>query len=224
MIRRKTRQVKPETQNASASGWLMSLALSASVIAAPAMATETITLIEMGDLHGTLVPHAAMMKNPDGSEYEAPSAGGLARLKTVVNEIRADNPEAFLLSAGDLTHGSAETLFTVGDAMMIPINAFGIDVYTPGNWDFGYGAAVFRNRFTEIGPGSPKPTIPGNIRTMSGYVGCDGIPEIAGLTDTASGYTCKEFTMANLPPAFTPDPGRQGCYQGKLPDRRPQPL
>ena len=52
-------------------------------------------------------------------------------------------------SRGDLTHGSAEAMFTVGDAMMIPMNAFGIDVYTPGNWDFGYGAAVFRNRFTE---------------------------------------------------------------------------
>ena len=98
---------------------------------------DYVTLIEMGDLHGTLVPHAAIMKNPDGSEYEAASAGGLARLKTVVNDIRADNPEAVLLSTGDLTHGSAEAMFTVGDAMMVPMNAFGIDVYTPGNWDFG---------------------------------------------------------------------------------------
>ena len=149
-----------------------------------------VTLIEMGDLHGTLVPHAAIMKNPDGTEYEAASAGGLARLKTVVNDIRADNPEAVLLSTGDLTHGSAEAMFTVGDAMMVPMNAFGIDVYTPGNWDFGYGGAVFRNRFTSFGP---KPTIPGNLRTMSGYVSCDDVPVIAGLTDAASGYTCDEI-------------------------------
>jgi len=152
---------------------------------------EIVTLIEMGDLHGTLVPHAAMMKNLDGSEYEAASSGGLARLKTVVDSIRADNPEAVLLSAGDLTHGSAETMFTVGDAMMVPMNAFGIDVFTPGNWDFGYGGAVFRNRFTSFGP---KPTIPGNLRTMTGYIGCDDIPVIAGLTDAASGYTCTEIT------------------------------
>ena len=38
---------------------------------------NVVTLIEMGDLHGTLVPHAAIMKNLDGSEYEAPSAGVL---------------------------------------------------------------------------------------------------------------------------------------------------
>jgi len=171
---------------------------------------ETVTLIEMGDLHGTLVPHAAIMKNPDGSEYEAASAGGLARLKTVVNEIRADNPEAVLLSAGDLTHGSAEAMFTVGDAMMIPMNAFGIDVYTPGNWDFGYGAGVFRNRFTTFGP---KPTIPPNIRTMSGYIGCDDVPEIAGLTDEASGYTCTE----NLATAPAPTPPGLGVIKASFP-------
>ncbi len=161
---------------------------------------KIVTLIEMGDLHGTLVPHAAMMKNPDGSEYASASAGGLARLKTVVDSIRDDNPEAVLLSAGDLTHGSAEALFTVGDAMMPPINAFGIDVYTPGNWDFGYGGAVFRNRFTSFGP---KPTIPGNLRTMTSHIGCDDIPVIEGLTDAESGYTCVENT--NTAPFPTPE-------------------
>ena len=194
--------MKPEIQAQSAVGWLQSLALSVSVIAAPAMAmnTDTVTLIEMGDLHGTLVPHAAIMKNPDGSEYEAASAGGLARLKTVVDDIRKDNPEAVFLSPGDLTHGSAETMFTVGDAIMVPMNAFGIDVYTPGNWDFGYGAAVFRNRFTTFGP---KPTIPGNIRTMSGYISCDDIPVIGGLTDPGSGYSCTE-NLATAP-ELTPE-------------------
>ena len=208
--------MKPDIQTKSAIGLLQSLALSVSVIVAPAMASDdnVVTLIEMGDLHGTLVPHAAIMKNPDGSEYEAPSAGGLARLKTVVNDIRADNPEAVLLSTGDLTHGSAETMFTVGDAMMIPMNAFGIDVYTPGNWDFGYGAAVFRNRFTEIGPGKPKPTIPGNIRTMSGYISCDDVPEIAGLTDTASGYTCSEIDTATAP---FPTPEGLGVIRASFP-------
>ena len=165
--------MKPDIQSKSAIGWLMSLALSVSVISAPAMAnnTDTVTLIEMGDLHGTLVPHAAVLKNLDGTEDNVPVAGGLARLKTIVDGIRESNPDNnVLLSAGDLTHGSAETLFTVGDAIMKPINAFGIDVFTPGNWDFGYGAAVFRNRFADFGP---KPPAPANIQVMAGYVGCE---------------------------------------------------
>ena len=177
---------------------------------AQASTDSRVTLIEMGDLHGTLVPHAALMKNPDGSEYEAASSGGLARLKTVVDTIRADNPEAVLLSTGDLTHGSAEAMFTVGDAMMVPMNAFGIDVYTPGNWDFGYGGAVFRNRFTSFGP---KPTIPGNLRTMTGYIGCDDVPVIAGLTDAASGYTCTEITAT----APFPTPAGLGVIKANFP-------
>jgi len=172
---------------------------------------DVITLIEMGDLHGTMVPHAAILKNIDGSEREVVSSGGLARLKTVVNTIRADNPAAVLLSTGDLTHGSAEAMFTVGDAMMIPMNAFGIDVFTPGNWDFGYGAAVFRNRFTTFGP---KPTIPGNIRTMSGYIGCDDVPVIEGLTDAASGYTCSEIDQATTP---FPTPEGLGVIKANFP-------
>ena len=179
---------------------LLSAAITLGAVSTQAFANDTITLIEMGDLHGTLVPHAAILKNTDGTEREVASSGGLARLKTVINDIRADNPEAVLLSAGDLTHGSAETMFTVGDAMMIPMNAFGIDVYTPGNWDFGYGAAVFRNRFTTFGP---KPTIPGNQRAMTGHISCDSVPVITGLTDEASGYTC--FENIDTTPFPTPE-------------------
>ena len=178
---------------------LLSAALALISISTQAFAANNITLIEMGDLHGTLVPHAAVLKNTDGSERNVNNAGGLARLKTVVNNIRADNPQAILLSTGDLTHGSAEALFTLGDAMMIPMNAFGIDVYTPGNWDFGYGAAVFRNRFSTFGP---RPTIPGNLRTMSSYISCNDVPVIKGLTDTDSGYSCTEVT--DTAPKVTP--------------------
>jgi sulfur-oxidizing protein SoxB len=173
--------------------------------------TNDITLIEMGDLHGTLVSHQAVLKNTDGTEYNVESSGGLAKLKTIVNGIRGDNPEAVLLSVGDLTHGSAEAMFTVGDAMMVPMNAFKIDVYTPGNWDYGYGAAVFRNRFTSFGP---KPTIPPNIRTMSAYINCGSIPVIAGLTDAASGYTCSEIDTTTAP---QPSPAGTGVIRASFP-------
>ena len=183
---------------------LLSIAIAAGMLGTQAYAeydhhhygtdTNQITLIEMGDLHGTIVSHQAVLKHPDGTEYNVEASGGLAKLKTVVNDIRSDNPDAVLLSVGDLTHGSAEGMFTVGDAMMVPINAFGVDVYTPGNWDYGYGAGVFRDRFAK---GGPSPTLPLNIRTMSHYVGCADIPVIAGLTDAASGYYCEEADASN---------------------------
>ena len=46
----------------------MALAFSASfTYANAATGNGNITLIEMGDLHGTLVSHAAVLKNTDGS-------------------------------------------------------------------------------------------------------------------------------------------------------------
>lgn len=138
--------------------------------------TSHVTLIEMGDLHGTLVPHAAVLKNIDGTERYVESAGGLARLKTVVNNIRADNPSAVLLSCGDLTHGSAETMFTVGDVMITAMNQFGIDVFTPGNWDYGYGPAVFRGHFATK---PPFPPLPPNIVPMAN---ADGVPGVVKAT------------------------------------------
>jgi sulfur-oxidizing protein SoxB len=150
---------------------VLSLVFCVSMPTGQALADDA-TLIMMGDLHGTLVPHAAVLKDYDGNEVPVTRSGGLAKLKTVVDDIRADTgDEAVLLSCGDLTHGSAEVLFTVGNAMMPVMNAFGIDVFTPGNWDFGYGPAVFRHRFATAGP---RPAVPANIRVMADSLDCSG--------------------------------------------------
>jgi 2',3'-cyclic-nucleotide 2'-phosphodiesterase (5'-nucleotidase family) len=98
-------------------------------------------------------------------------------------------------------------MFTVGDAMLVAMNAFGIDVFTPGNWDFGYGGAVFRNHFASK---PPFPTIPGNIRTMSHHVGCDDVPLIVGLTD--GDYSCSENTAT----APFPTPPGQGVIKASF--------
>ena len=194
--------------------WPLVLAMGA--FTPQAFAAKTVTLIEMGDLHGTLVPHAAVLKNDDGTERLVASTGGLARLKTVVDGIRADNPDALLLSAGDLTHGSAETLFTVGDAMMKAMNAFGIDVFTPGNWDFGYGPAVFRNRFTSFGP---KPPVPPNIAAMASHIDCsDGTcTESKGIIQ--ANFPSVAINLYNAPPIPEPLQGQRVLDAYRIIDR-----
>jgi sulfur-oxidizing protein SoxB len=168
---------------------LLSTALALGTFGTHAFAESHITLIEMGDLHGTLVSHAAVLKHPDGTEYQVEQAGGLARLKTIVDGIRNDNSNSLLLSVGDLTHGSAEGMFTVGDAMMVAFNAMGIDVFTPGNWDYGYGPAVFRGHFAKNGP---FPAVPANIAVMSQQISCD-IP--SELTKPFDNYSCFERSV-----------------------------
>ncbi|HHH43768.1 MAG TPA: hypothetical protein ENK49_06495, partial [Gammaproteobacteria bacterium] len=143
---------------------------------------KVITLIQLQDVHGNLVPHAGIIKNTDGSRRYVTQGGGLAKTKTLINEIRADNPNNLLLAVGDTVHGTAEVMFTVGDAIMPTLNSFGIDAYTPGNWEFGYGPAVFRNRFTSFGP---KPGIAPNLAVMANQVDCTGIPDCVEMPPPA---------------------------------------
>lgn len=106
--------------------------------------SNTITLMQLSDVHGHIQPHAEIF--PDGRMDD--NSGGLARLTTLINDVRDDNPDSLLLAVGDTTHGSAEMLFSLGDLIMPWMNSLDIDAFTPGNWDFGFGPRVYRTRFT----------------------------------------------------------------------------
>ena len=147
---------------------LLSAALTIASISSPAFAAKpvkdvVVSLIQLSDTHGTLVSHGCVIAEPNGGERYSNDCGGVAKLKTLVNDIRDDNPNNLLIAIGDTTHGSAEVMFTVGDAIMPAMNAFDIDAFIPGNWEFGYGPAVFRGRFT----GANRCALPANIRVMS---------------------------------------------------------
>lgn len=121
---------------------LAGLLLSGATLAASG-GSGTVTLIHLSDVHGHLAPHTDVF---DGVVHS--NSGGMAKLATKINEIRAQTPGAnLLLTVGDTTQGSAETLFTRGNAIMPVLNALAIDAFTPGNWDFQYGPVVYRNRF-----------------------------------------------------------------------------
>lgn len=135
----------------------------------------TITLMQFSDLHGKMVPHQEVFL---GERFQNRS-GGLAKMATAIKKVRQDNPNNALLMLGDTTHGSAETLFTMGNSVMNSLNMMHIDVFTPGNWDFGHGPRAFRNRFT----GTTLPLAPNNRTTLSSTVsGCPSDPVACNVT------------------------------------------
>lgn len=116
-------------------------------------AQTKITLLQFNDLHAHLTPHKTLVRvgdpcltDPNGRAIIG-ERGGLARLKTLVNRFKSQNPNTILMNIGDTYHGGVEASYTTGNAIVDPVNQLGIDVGVPGNWDFAYGPAVFRKRY-----------------------------------------------------------------------------
>jgi sulfur-oxidizing protein SoxB len=84
--------------------------------------------------------------------------GGLDRVATVIDAIRADRPDALLLDGGDTWHGSYTCHHTEGQDMVNVMNALKPDAMT-FHWEFTLGSA----RVREIVEGLPFAALGQNI-------------------------------------------------------------
>ncbi len=84
--------------------------------------------------------HYALTYNDFSSLAQAyGKVGGLDRVATVVNAIRADRPDAILLDGGDTWHGSYTCYQTAGQDMVNVMNALKPDAMT-FHWEFTLGS------------------------------------------------------------------------------------
>ncbi|MGK7752517.1 MULTISPECIES: thiosulfohydrolase SoxB [unclassified Roseovarius] len=84
--------------------------------------------------------------------------GGLDRVATVINAIRADRPDAILLDGGDTWHGSYTCYHTQGQDMVNVMNALKPDAMT-FHWEFTLGS----DRVTELVESLPFAALGQNI-------------------------------------------------------------
>ncbi len=84
--------------------------------------------------------------------------GGLDRVATVINSIRADRPDALLLDGGDTWHGSYTCYQTAGQDMVNVMNALNPDAMT-FHWEFTLGS----ERIQEIVENLPLAALGQNI-------------------------------------------------------------
>lgn len=108
-----------------------------------------VTLIHIGDIHGHLIPRPQLR---DGDPDYGKNVGGLAFLYDQIKKIRHKYPNSLLINTGDTIQGSAEALYTEGQALVDVLNEFEIDAYAPGNWEFLYGTERFKELFTGENP------------------------------------------------------------------------
>ena len=134
--------------------WLAPAVFALSTLATALAQAGTVTFLHFNDLHAHLAPHADLVSETagqPGATAHLAERGGLARLATLIKQQRAAYPASVLMNIGDTYHGGVEALFTNGNAIVDPVDALGIDIGVPGNWDFAFSPAVTRLRY-----GSPS--------------------------------------------------------------------
>src|SRR5215470_11621445 len=158
-------EVLPSTPRKRSRKLSIAFAMLLGALVTPAGGAE-VTFIHMGDVHGHLMPRPSL-----SGKNQASTEGGLARMFTAINDIRArrGKSKTLLVNTGDSIQGSAEALFTRGQALVDVLNRFRIDAYTPGNWDWVYGV----ERALELFAGD-TPKAPWNALAANAYY--DGEP------------------------------------------------
>lgn len=98
-----------------------------------------LTILQLNDLHGYLAPHPEFVRTADGPTF--PRMGGVARIRTLFDRVRAERPGAVLtFDNGDTFHGTHAAVATKGEALIPAINALGLSAMT-AHWEFAWGPA-----------------------------------------------------------------------------------
>lgn len=102
--------------------------------------TFTVTILHFNDLHGMYEPNQNGMQCTQDTLSNC--VGGVSRLKTVIDQQRAQHENVLLLNAGDNFQGS--TYFSLfGESVLAEvINFLGVNVMSLGNHEFDRGDAT----------------------------------------------------------------------------------
>ncbi len=117
---------------------LMALALAFS--AAATAERVQVTVLATTDMHGNLMP----VDYYTGRQADR----GLARVATLIHEVRKSAPEALLIDCGDTIQGTPLAYYFArknsrpANPMIVAMNALGYDAMVPGNHEYNFGLSV----------------------------------------------------------------------------------
>jgi 2',3'-cyclic-nucleotide 2'-phosphodiesterase (5'-nucleotidase family) len=102
-----------------------------------------LVILHINDTHGRLLP----FETPDQKDV-----GGIARLTTLVKQIRQENAgRTLLLHAGDVfSRGVPLTAYYGGKVDLLAMECIGFDVVTPGNGEFYFGVENLMQQATLV--------------------------------------------------------------------------
>ncbi|MCF6334973.1 MAG: 5'-nucleotidase C-terminal domain-containing protein, partial [Spirochaetales bacterium] len=101
---------------------------------------HNLVILHTNDYHG----HPVAFFN-----YPAGGQGGLPAQATFVNEVRAENPNVLVLSAGDFNTGRPESNFFKAEPDIIGFNYIGYDALAMGNHEFDHNFADMQKQIAD---------------------------------------------------------------------------
>ncbi len=141
-----------------------------------------ITILGTSDLHGRLYPWDYAIDTED-------PGSGLAKVATVVKQVRAENPHTILVDNGDTVQDNMAELFNDEKVhpMIQALNELHYDTWTPGNHEFNFGMDFF-NRCVN---GSKATVLAANLYREDGkrYLKPYKIIDVAGVRVAVIGIT-----------------------------------
>ena len=117
--------------------------------------TKKVDVMFLHDTHSHLNPFATV---EDG---ETQTLGGFAKIKTLINQQKVENPDTLLLDAGDFSMGTLVQVVYEEEASEIRmLGELGMDVTTLGNHEFDYKAKGLANMLnTAVASGEELPSL-----------------------------------------------------------------
>ncbi|SFD23492.1 bifunctional metallophosphatase/5'-nucleotidase [Tropicimonas isoalkanivorans] len=121
------------------------LAAMAAVLAGPAAADYSLTILHTNDFHSRFEPISKYDSTCAAEDNEAGECfGGTARLVTAIEEARTRSNNSVLLDGGDQFQGSLFYTYYKGKMAAEFMNKLGYDAMTVGNHEFDDGPEVLR--------------------------------------------------------------------------------
>ncbi len=96
------------------------------------------TILHTSDIHAQLHTHDEFFYENKRAVYK--QRGGFGVLKTMIDTLRAEDPEnTLVVDGGDCFQGGGVAAMSEGRAIVPLMNHIGYDLILPGNWEVAYG-------------------------------------------------------------------------------------
>lgn len=102
---------------------------------------NVLTILHTADIHAQLSTHDEFFIENGKPVYK--KRGGYATLKSMINQLRAENPaNTLLIDGGDCFLGGGVAALSKGKAIIPLMNNIGYNLMLPGNWEVAYGKEI----------------------------------------------------------------------------------